>query len=297
MRIQLPKSCVLLFIFVLGLLPGTSAQVNTEGQHMAVILRSVGHQVLLDSGDSSSLVLPIEQEGEHYIIRFEHPFSFEPQQFSHTVDRVIRKNGLTSSYICQVFSCLEEQVVYSYEVEAASDLTPCGGRTFPAACYFITIHFASSSHVSGMDLPSNNNNSMLLVLLLIAFVALSVMSYLLVKKWKNKGIPVAVSGDRIYTFGMYELDVNGMKIKHPEEEIELTGKESDLLVVLLKSANTTVKREVILRQVWEDEGGYVGRTLDVFVSRLRKKLSKDPAIQIINVRGIGYKLTIRPTNQ
>ena len=77
-----------------------------------------------------------------------------------------------------------------------------------------------------------------------------------------------------------------------KEFIELTSKEADLLLLLCDSANTTVERENILKTVWGDEGSYVGRTLDVFISKLRKKLEADETIKILNIRGVGYRLVI-----
>jgi DNA-binding response OmpR family regulator len=62
--------------------------------------------------------------------------------------------------------------------------------------------------------------------------------------------------------------------------------------LLHASVNITVERDVLLKNVWGDEGAYVGRTLDVFISKLRKKLEADPSIRIVNVRGIGYKLIL-----
>jgi DNA-binding response OmpR family regulator len=58
----------------------------------------------------------------------------------------------------------------------------------------------------------------------------------------------------------------------------------------LKTSHSTVERDYLLRTVWGDEGNYIGRTLDVFISKLRKKLEDDASVKIINVRGVGYKL-------
>ena len=60
--------------------------------------------------------------------------------------------------------------------------------------------------------------------------------------------------------------------------------------MLLKLANTIIYREQLQKDVWENEGVIVTRSLDVFISKLRKKLEKDPAIRIVNVHGKGYKL-------
>ncbi|MBT8195742.1 MAG: winged helix-turn-helix domain-containing protein, partial [Bacteroidia bacterium] len=69
-------------------------------------------------------------------------------------------------------------------------------------------------------------------------------------------------------------------------------KEADLLLLLYNSANTTVERETILIRVWGNDGDYVGRIMDVFISKLRKKLEADTSVKIVNIRGIGYKLVM-----
>jgi len=74
--------------------------------------------------------------------------------------------------------------------------------------------------------------------------------------------------------------------------IELTSKESELLNLLYGSTNKTVEHDFILNKVWGDEGDYVGRTLDVYISKLRKKFGNDATIQIKNIKGLGYKLIV-----
>tara|TARA_B110000046_G_C13004434_1_gene403715 strand:- start:1725 stop:1979 length:255 start_codon:yes stop_codon:yes gene_type:complete len=76
------------------------------------------------------------------------------------------------------------------------------------------------------------------------------------------------------------------------QSIELSSKESDLLCLLSSNENKTLKREYILNVVWGDEGDYVGRTLDVFISKLRKKLEADSSLKIVNIRGVGYRFVI-----
>lgn len=74
------------------------------------------------------------------------------------------------------------------------------------------------------------------------------------------------------------------------QDQELSNKESELLALLNLNANQAVKRDVILQKIWGDEGDYIGRTLDVFISKLRKKLDGDDSVKIVNIRGVGYKL-------
>ena len=65
-----------------------------------------------------------------------------------------------------------------------------------------------------------------------------------------------------------------------------------MLSLLYASVNETVNKETLLNKVWGDEGDYVGRTLDVYISKLRKKLESDTSIKLKNIRGVGYKLIV-----
>ena len=92
------------------------------------------------------------------------------------------------------------------------------------------------------------------------------------------------------SLGAYHFDKQNTELIIDHQKIELTTKEADLLLLLYNAANTTVERDVILNMVWGDEGDYIGRTVDVFISKLRKKLEFDSKVKIVNVRGVGYKL-------
>jgi len=74
--------------------------------------------------------------------------------------------------------------------------------------------------------------------------------------------------------------------------IEVTRKEAKLLQLFTANINKVIDRDVIQKAIWEDEGYFVGRSLDVFISRLRKILSVEPAIAIVNIHGVGYKLEL-----
>lgn len=69
----------------------------------------------------------------------------------------------------------------------------------------------------------------------------------------------------------------------------LTNRESELLQILINNRNQVVDRSVILTKIWGKDDFFNGRSMDVFITKLRKKLSKDNSIQIINIRGQGYK--------
>jgi DNA-binding response OmpR family regulator len=90
--------------------------------------------------------------------------------------------------------------------------------------------------------------------------------------------------------GASQFDKRHMVLSFENKKVTLSNKEAELLSLLHASANKPVERDVILQRVWGDEGDYVGRTLDVFISKLRKKLEADASVKIVNIRSVGYKL-------
>jgi len=76
------------------------------------------------------------------------------------------------------------------------------------------------------------------------------------------------------------------------EVISLTDKECKVLKLLHKNFGELIPRETLMQEVWINEGVFTGRSLDMFISKLRKKLSHDPELRITNVHGKGYKLEI-----
>ena len=93
--------------------------------------------------------------------------------------------------------------------------------------------------------------------------------------------------------GQYIFDFPKQLLKYKEEEKEmLTHREAQLLFYLYKNKNQVLDRTFILKKLWKNDDFFSARSMDVFISKLRKKLSKDKNIQIINVRGYGYKLII-----
>ena len=74
--------------------------------------------------------------------------------------------------------------------------------------------------------------------------------------------------------------------------IDLTRTEARILAIFALSPNKAIERSLLQKEIWEDEGVIVGRSLDMFISKLRKKLETDPNINIVVIRGKGYKLEI-----
>jgi len=91
-------------------------------------------------------------------------------------------------------------------------------------------------------------------------------------------------GDYTFDFPKQTLQFNA------EEKLQLTHREAHLLFHLIKNKNQVLDRSIILNKLWGNDDFFSARSMDVFITKLRKKLSKDDTIQIINVRGFGYKL-------
>ncbi len=90
--------------------------------------------------------------------------------------------------------------------------------------------------------------------------------------------------------GKYIFDFPKQILNYKDESYQLTHREAHLLFHLVKNKNQLLDRSMILKKLWGDDDFFNGRSMDVFISKLRKKLKQDDSVQIINVRGFGYKL-------
>ncbi len=97
----------------------------------------------------------------------------------------------------------------------------------------------------------------------------------------------------IVTIGEYTFDTENFILKHTRFEKTLTKKEAMVLKLFCKFKNQVTPRDMVLNSVWGQDDYFVGRSLDVFITKLRKYLSEDPNIQISNVHGIGFKLQVK----
>ncbi len=98
---------------------------------------------------------------------------------------------------------------------------------------------------------------------------------------------------KVLPLGHYRLDYPNLQLKLPDGALRtLTQKESDVLKFLLDRKNEVIRRSVILEQIWGEDDYFMGRSLDVFISRLRKYLADDDRIQIENIHGVGFKLRL-----
>ena len=260
-------------------------------KHIEVTLRQIGHELLLASGDSHSLVLPIMRNSDEYTIQFESELEFETDTLVSLVKRSMENANINQAYVVEVQECDSGKVVYSFEMGKLTqeEIIPCRGRENAKACYTIGVTFLpySSAKEETIDEPEKEHSNLAFGLWASIVLAFGLGASRLLRKPED--------GDTTQEdckIGNFIFDANNMYLQYEEERIELTSKEAELLDLLNQSANQTVEREVILNRVWQDEGAYIGRTLDVFISKLRKKLELDTNVKIVNIRGVGYKLIV-----
>jgi DNA-binding response OmpR family regulator len=98
--------------------------------------------------------------------------------------------------------------------------------------------------------------------------------------------------DAVYKLGIYTFDTRKQMLTGGEEEVKLTTKEAELLRLLCNNANKVLERNFALKTIWIDDNYFNARSMDVYITKLRKHLKDDPKVEIINVHGKGYKLIL-----
>lgn len=101
---------------------------------------------------------------------------------------------------------------------------------------------------------------------------------------------VAAKTKDIFQLGKYEFDFNNFKLVFNGEEQKLTRKEAEILRLLCTRKGEVLPRELVLNMIWGDDNYFNGRSLDVFITKLRKYLKDDEAVTITNIHGVGFKL-------
>jgi DNA-binding response OmpR family regulator len=101
---------------------------------------------------------------------------------------------------------------------------------------------------------------------------------------------VTIKKEDQYIIGNYTFDPLKQFLNFGDQSVKLTTKESELLELLCQHGNEILERNFALKSIWIDDNYFNARSMDVYITRLRKYLKKDPAVKILNVHGRGYKL-------
>ncbi|HTD99813.1 MAG TPA: winged helix-turn-helix domain-containing protein [Mucilaginibacter sp.] len=249
-----------------------------------VLLRKIGDALLLQSGDRTSRVLPVKKIAENeYQISFEHELTFQPDSLVNTTSRLLANDPLARDYVVNVLNSGNSGVTYGYAVSKnkKDDIVPCRGRKQPSDRYRISIKFKPAGIITA------KTGYLLGSLPFLAFVG-----FIFLRSGKPRKSLSDGQNTGMFTLGSVMFDAKNRKLIINGKTIELTGTETRLLLIFALSPNETIERSRLQKEIWEDEGVIVGRSLDMFISKLRKKLEIDPNSKIVVIRGKGYKLEI-----
>jgi hypothetical protein len=276
----------LLFMTVLCVAFSFAGNDDFEKARREILLRKIGHEVLLYSGDSTSRVLPVKKIAENeYQLRFENDFSFQPDSLEKAIGSSLAKDNLANDYIVNVLNCGGNDVVFGYAMfkNKKDNIMPCSGRKQPKNCYVINLKFKSQ----GWNIAQKGY--LIGGIPLLAFIGLIISKS---GKGRKKPIENDPAPDNGFKIGDILFNPDKRQLQSAGMIAELTLKENKLLLIFALSPNVIIERSKLQKEIWEDEGVIVGRSLDVFISKLRKKLEHDPAVKLVNIHGKGYKLEI-----
>jgi len=275
---------ILLFISIICVAFSMTGNDDFDFARREILLRRIGHEILLQSGDSVSRVLPVKTIAKNeYQISFENAFTFQPESLVNTTQRLLAEDPLASDYVVNVLNCANASVAYGYAISKnkKDDIVACIGRRQPIACYIINIKFKPTGIITA------KNGYLLGSLTVLAFVGF----IFLISVKPRKALPDS-QHTAIFTLGSMSFDAETRKLMINGKTIDLTRTETRVLRIFALSPNEAIERSRLQKEIWEDEGVIVGRSLDMFISKLRKKLEFDPNIKIVVIRGKGYKLEI-----
>lgn len=278
----------IVFLIFIGLSPGrlhadTPGADDPFSDQVNLALRQVGHQLLQIAGDERSMVPPVQMTGPNeFTLYLEHSFNYDtlPQ----LLNRAFLDYNIHRDYQVAIKQCIDNSTILGYNRLAfTAGEVPCVGRELKSSCNNIVLTFISPAD------PLSGHRRQFIPWLLLGIVGLSFGFY-----WKINNRPkVAVtSSDSTMALGNISFDFQNQMLQINGEQQSLTFRENKLLYFLACRPNEVISRDTLLDEVWGDEGVMVGRSLDVFISRLRKLLKADEGVNIKTIHGVGYRLEV-----
>lgn len=247
-----------------------------------LVLREVGHQLLIIAGDKTKQIPPVQNRNEFtFLLKLDSKLYYDTLPY-------LLNNSLTSynidrPYRVMVKDCMQDNIILGYTTWAFENKNvPCLGRDAGSACNLIEVVFEEEdkSGIVPFRLVSGG----------MGFVGMVFFVWLYF--FKKDPVIRSENEEEVMVLGNLKFDPQNLIIESSSKSKKLTYRENKLLLAFASQQNQVLTREQLLAEVWGDEGIIVGRSLDVFVSRLRKILALDPNLQIKNIHGVGYRLEV-----
>jgi hypothetical protein len=288
---------VLVAIFLIASSFTKRTNLDLRAKETNIIIRDIGHRLLLQAGNQTSRVLPVTEKAGTFLLQFEHDFHFNHDSLMVLSQRLLPKEQFPSGYTVTVHTCIltshQQEILFGFQINSSTpSILPCSGRREPRGCYIIEFAFTNFygtlinySHlgIAGSMLALST------LVLIIGRIGKHVVD-LPLRNHKHSGTEKEVDTE-LATLGKFLFDAKNQRLLQENKVISLTDKEYKIFELLNANFGKLTSRETLL-QVWVNEGVITGRSLDMFISKLRKKLSADPAIRITNIHGKGYTLKI-----
>lgn len=259
-------------------------------------LRRTGHHLLKSVGDSNTEIPPVERVGDKtWRLQLNHNFHYT--SLPAMLHQSMKQYGIDVPYEVAVKRCDNKKIQLGYHLNdyLKAGVVPCQDRSETMNCQFIEVSFTTNA--------ATTRSPWFYMWALLTPFAYFLWTRFQKRQTNKRTIPsaipvemVAVDREPLLQFGAFKLDFTGQKLLFGEIIYSLTYREAKLLHLFVTHANQILERSVIIEKVWADEGVLVGRSVDMFVSRLRKMLKEDPTVQIVAVHGIGYRLEILGQN-
>jgi hypothetical protein len=245
-------------------------------------LRDVGHQLLLISGNLNQQIPPVIINDNSFTLKLEAILNYDTLPY--LLDEALHDFNINASYRVMVRQCQKDTIILGYTRQSYKNETvACMGRELLSECNNIEVVFDQEKKAAGFPFR----------LLLGSLGILGILSFVWLyffKKPASIELLQSEADPKIIALGTLKFNHENLTVQSANKSKKLTYRENKLLYTFASQPNQVLTREQLLEDVWGDEGVMVGRSLDVFVSRLRKILSLDPNVQIKNVHGVGYRL-------
>ncbi len=257
-----------------------------DAQRVNLALRRTAHHLLAAAGDTTSRIPPVARRGVGvWSIRLEQDFIYDSVPTA--LQTALAINAVKKPYSVSIWNCDTAQMVLGYtsfDLKNPKDIS-CLGRSLENTCYDLQVTFQPRPDYQRV--PRTGWLVLLTGLLAAATYGLRP------KPTPEEPEPVASAPETGLPFGHSRLDLPNLTLFSTGETHPLTYREAKLLSLFVQHPNQVLERAYILDQVWADEGVIVGRSVDVFVSRLRKMLKSDPSVALVAVHGVGYRLEVK----
>ncbi|MEO0900284.1 MAG: winged helix-turn-helix domain-containing protein [Bacteroidota bacterium] len=281
LKISLVFGVAVVLLTLVSSLSQPGEQFNKQQAHIAV--RAIGDELLSNAHDHSSPVQPLQQIDEHTLrLSFQKSIPINPDSLSWLALKFIHSEIATKA-IVSVLEVASSKLVYGFEINRQTPKEiPCLGRNLPTADYYVDVSlYQQEASLLGFNIFTFALLGCILVSLALLVIPLS------------KGKTAKVNDHASLQVKGMKLDLRTNQILTQDQIIKLTDKEAQIFSILFQHEGQLVSREYLTEEVWLKEGVVTSRSLDMYISRLRKKIKGISNTEILNQRGKGYSLKVQ----